>query len=112
KDEAAGLTITPAGTRRAGPASPTALDLDESERIRTLELDENAVADFHGMGFEPDPRLLPECVDPRRKEFLAQMLDTPEFRSLHTSTALNPAASAIAAGAFAEQFAALKKEEQ
>ena len=104
-------------------SSATALDLDEwelrrgrelladSERLRGLALCEGAVADFHASAFLPDPRLLDECADPRRREFLGQLFQTPEYRALHATTMLREAASAIAATAFAEQFAALKEEE-
>ena len=119
------LAITPTtGPPQPGPAaSPTALELDQwglrrgrevledSERIRQTGLDENAVADMHGAAFEPDPQLKEDCADPRRREFLAQLLQTPDYHALHASTMLNAAASAIAAASFAEQFAALNKEE-
>lgn len=103
-------------------ASPTALKLDEwalrrgrqlleeSDRLQGLPLDSDAVADFHGVAFEPDPRLHKSCVDPKRLEFLTQLLETPDYKSLHTSTMLNSLSSTIAATAFAEQYAALKKE--
>jgi uncharacterized protein with von Willebrand factor type A (vWA) domain len=119
------LEITPhEGDSSGGPASPTALELDgwglrrgrevleESERLQRLDLSAEAIADFHGCAFEPDPRPAPHCVDPLRHQFVQQLLQTPEYQSLHTSTLLHEAASAIAAAAFAEQFAALKKERQ
>jgi uncharacterized protein with von Willebrand factor type A (vWA) domain len=55
--------------------------------------------------------LLPACADGRRREFLAQLLETPDYQALHTLTLLDDTASAIAAAAFAEQFAGLKKED-
>jgi uncharacterized protein with von Willebrand factor type A (vWA) domain len=51
-------------------------------------------------------------VDPRRREFLAQLFETPEYHALHATTTLQEAASAVAATAFAEQFAALNKDER
>jgi hypothetical protein len=104
--------------------SPTALDLDEwglrrgqevlaeSPRLRQTGLDAFAVADFHAAGFEPEPVLLDACQDGRRHEFLAQLLQTPDYHALHTATQLDPLASSIAATAFAEQFAALNKEDE
>jgi uncharacterized protein with von Willebrand factor type A (vWA) domain len=104
--------------------SPTALDLDEwglrrgqevlaeSPRLQQTGLDGHAVADFHGAAFEPDPVLLKHCRDERRREFLAQLLQTPDYHALHAATQLDPLASAIAATAFAEQFAELKKGEE
>ena len=105
------------------PKSPTALALDEwglrrgrdlvaeSERLRKSGTDAFAAADFFGAAFEPEPKLMESCADPRRHEFLAQMLDTPEYRALHADTRLDDTAAAIAAGHFAEQFAKLKKED-
>src|SRR5437763_3858450 len=82
--------VQPISTHTLDPpaesASPTALDLDgwalrrgreirqESERIRPLDLDDHAVADFFGAAFEPDPKLLPACRDARRHAFLGQLL--------------------------------------
>jgi uncharacterized protein with von Willebrand factor type A (vWA) domain len=107
---------------RPKPASPTALQLDdwarrkghellkESDRLRDLKLDAHAVADFHGCAFEADPRLGEDCVDPRRRDFIEALLETPDYHALHQTTLLNAAASALATVAFAEQFAALKEE--
>lgn len=117
------ITSTTGPPQPRPAASPTALELDDwglrrgsdiladSERLQQTGLDENAIADMHGAAFEPDPQLKEDCADAQRREFLAQLLQTPDYHSLHTSTVLNAAASAIAATAFAEQFAALKKEE-
>ena len=103
--------------------SPTALAMDEwglrrgrdllaeSERMRDAGTDEYAAADFHAAAFDPDPQLLPACVEPRRLEFLAQLLDTPEYRSLHASTRLDDVAAGIASVHFAEEFAKLKAED-
>ena len=105
----------------AAGASPTALSVDEwglrrgrdllgeSERLRRATEDEFAAADFFTAAFVPDPQLLPTCADPQRREFLGQMLDTPDYHALHAATMLDDTASAIAATAFAEQFADLKK---
>ncbi|MBA4192806.1 MAG: hypothetical protein C0467_32990, partial [Planctomycetaceae bacterium] len=46
-----------------------------------------------------------------RHQFLAQLLDTPEYRALHTQTQLDDTAASIAAGHFAEQFSQLAKED-
>jgi len=119
------LSITPTEVYSpitSAPASSTVLELDdwgmrrgaevlrESERLQTLGLDESAIADFFGAAFEPEPRLHESCVDQLRHDFVRQLLETPEYNALHTSTLLNQAASAIATTSFAEQFAALRKE--
>src|SRR5262249_38024568 len=86
--------------------------LAESERLRELDVGAEATADFLGCAFEPEPRLLPGCSDPARHRFVAQLLETPDYKALHTTTVLNEAASAVAAVTFAEQFAEVKKEEE
>jgi uncharacterized protein with von Willebrand factor type A (vWA) domain len=105
-------------------ASPTALQVDawglrrgrdlvtESERLKKAGTDEFAAADFFGAAFDPDPRLVSvPCVDRRRQQFVAQLLDTPEYHALHAATRLDDTAAGIAATHFAEQFARLKQED-
>ena len=103
--------------------SPTALEVDawglrrgrdlvaESDRLRKAGTDEYAAADFFAAGFDPDPRLVEACTDPRRHQFISQLLDTPEYHALHAATRLDDIAAGIAAAHFAEQFARLRKEE-
>ncbi|VTU00876.1 Marine sediment metagenome DNA, contig: S01H1_S27396 (Fragment) OS=marine sediment metagenome GN=S01H1_64016 PE=4 SV=1: VWA_2 [Gemmataceae bacterium] len=103
----------------SGPASPTALVLDEwglrrgrdlvaeSDRLRAAGADALAAADYFGAAFDPDPALAPACADPRRHAFLARVLDAPEYRALRADTRLDDTAAAIAAAHLAEQFARL-----
>ncbi len=107
----------------AAAAGPTALVVDawglrrgrdlvaESDRLAATGTDAFAAADFFAAGFDPDPTLTPACTDRRRHQFLAQLLDTPEYRALHAATRLDDTAAGIAATHFAEQFAALEKGE-
>ncbi|MDB5313933.1 MAG: hypothetical protein JWO38_8135 [Gemmataceae bacterium] len=119
-----GAVVTPAGADPAPPpASPTARAVDawglrrgwdlvgESARLRAAGTDALAAADFFAAGFDPDPHLLPACTDPVRREFVAHLLETPEYRALHAATRLDDTAAAIAAAHFAEQFAKLRAEE-
>lgn len=121
---ASGVVIAPAATAAPhGDAGPTALEVDawglrrgrdlvaESPRLRDAGTGEHAAADFFCAAFDPDPRLRASCADPRRHRFLAQLLDTPEYRALHGATRLDDTAAGIAATHFAEQFAALEREE-
>jgi uncharacterized protein with von Willebrand factor type A (vWA) domain len=119
--------LTTSESASASPAqstNPTALEVDEwglrrgrdlvaeSERLQRLGTDALAAADFFCAGFEPEPKLTGGCIDPRRRQFLAQLLETPEYRALHADTQLDDTAAAIAAGHFAEEFAKLKKEDE
>jgi len=104
-------------------ASPTALQVDawglrrgrdlvaESDRLKKAGTDEFAAADFFSCAFDPDPKLAAECTNYRRHQFVAQLLDTPEYHALHASTRLDDTAAGIAATHFAEQFAQLRKED-
>ena len=121
----ASAAITPDAAEPAllADASPTALEVDawglrrgcdlvaESERLRKAGTDEFAAADFFTVAFDPDPQLAASCTDRRRHQFVAQLLDTPEYHALHAATRLDDTASGIAATHFAEQFAQLKKED-
>jgi uncharacterized protein with von Willebrand factor type A (vWA) domain len=114
----------PASSEREPPeeASPTALAVDawglrrgrdlvdESDRLQKAGTDAFAAADFFTAAFDPDPRLCAACADPLRREYLGQLLDTPDYRSLHTATRLDDTAAAIAAVHLAEQFARLARE--
>lgn len=119
-------TVASSGTSSAAAqtaAGPTALEVDawglrrgrdlvaESERLRACGTDEFAAADFFTAAFEPEPRLTEGCADPKRYQFVRQLLDTPEYRALHADTRLDDTAAAIAAGHFAEEFAKLKKQD-
>ena len=84
--------------------------LEESDRLRSLNIPKEAVVDFHAAAFEPDPRLNAFCVDDSRLKFLQQLMETNEFQGLHASTQMHSCASEIAATAFAEQFAAQSKK--
>jgi uncharacterized protein with von Willebrand factor type A (vWA) domain len=124
------LAITSSDVAKPNPpGSPTALKLDDwglrrgrdvlrdSERLQEClaglgdqERQAHSVADFHAAAFEADPRLQDACVDPLRLQFVRQLMETPEYHELRTSTVLNDVASEIAATAFASQYAKLHKE--
>ncbi len=120
-DPPAGPGILAPAPDKASPAdlSPTALAVDawglrrgrdlaaESDRLKAAGIDDYAAADFFWAAFDPDPRLLVDCVDPRRHRFLAHLFDTPGYRLLHTATRLDDTAAGIAAAHFAGQFAAI-----
>jgi uncharacterized protein with von Willebrand factor type A (vWA) domain len=115
--------LTPGELKPGVIASSTALIVDawglrrgrdliaESDRLRHVGTDEFAVADFFTAAFDPDPQLTPACMDERRREFVIQLLDTPEYRGLHAATHLDDTAAGIAAAHFAEQFSRLKDSE-
>ena len=108
-----------APTPKAQESSLTALKLDnwslrkgaellkESPRLRKLNLSSDAVADLHAAAFLPSPELEDSCRDPLRREFIQELLNTPAYQSLHSSTKLNTVAAEIAAVSFAEELSAL-----
>lgn len=112
------------GEASKDPASPTALDLDEWGRrrgtdllkdvrdLRDLQTSVDEAADFFGAAFEPDPHLLPKCEDRQRREYLQQLMETPEYKALHDSTQLDETASQLAATHFAIEWAKLKDKRE
>lgn len=98
------------GQDKMVPAGDDSLG-ERLERVHT-EQDELAAADFFGAAYLPDPDLAPACADKLRHEFVGELLQTPEYRALHTETTLDEAASEIAAAAFSRQFCELAKQEQ
>jgi uncharacterized protein with von Willebrand factor type A (vWA) domain len=71
-----------------------------------------AVADFHSAAFEPTPELATACEDERRQRYMRQLLETPEFQSLHQDTQLDELASEIAAGSFSQSYVTLCHQEE
>ncbi len=117
-------TVVMPSESAARPGSPTAFSVDawglrrgrdllaESERMRQARTDAFAAADFFTAAFDPDPRWHEApCNDRCRREFLGQLLDTPEYHALHAATRLNDTAAGIAAAHFAEQFAKLAQDD-
>ena len=81
--------------------------LEESPRLRKLNLSSACVSDLHAAAFLFDHELVESCSDPLRKQFIQELLSTPTYQSLHESTKLNAIASEIAAVSFGEQFSLL-----
>lgn len=110
-------------TPSAPRASPTVLQLDawairrgeqlleESPRLRDWKLDAYALADFHACAFESEVVLARDCADARRKAFLTTLLETSDYRALHTLTMLDETASELAAVALARQYRDLRNKE-
>lgn len=126
----AGAGIAEIGTGKpataGGPVelSATALLVDEwtarrgrellgaSERFAATGADEHAAADFFCAAFDPNPEPADAPADPRRAQFLANLLESPECQALRAATVHDGDASEIAATAFAEQFAELRKRDE
>jgi len=114
----------------APPTSPTALELDEWSIRRGAETLDNQIlgpilanledrdgaaftaADCLAAAFEPTPQLAENCADEIRGRFFGQLLETPEYQALHTETRLDPLASELAAGHFAQGYMSLVEQEQ
>jgi uncharacterized protein with von Willebrand factor type A (vWA) domain len=122
---------------RTEQLSPTALDLDdwsirrgqdvlaESEMIRgTLGFDGDVkkltyeqrktfnqlalqTADFHAAAFEPFPELAERPEDARLSGYMKALMETPEFKQLHSETQLDESASEYAAASFAQGWVKL-----
>jgi len=113
----------------AQPPSPTALVLDEWSIRRGAEASEGDVlgpiltghdreaaeataADCLAAAFEPNPQLAERCADETRGRYFRQLLETEEYHALHAETRLDPVASELAAGHFAQGYVALTEQEE
>lgn len=86
-------------------------DIAQGESL-AKDLDHNdpaAVTDFHTAYFQQVPILDEDgCVDPKRYEFIETLLETPEYKALHTQTQSNQLASRVAAAALAKEYEVLE----
>lgn len=107
------LAASAAPKRGAPPTNPNAMATDEWTDRRGFDLAAAAeipnvsaadLADFHAAAFDCEPVLRDDCADRRKLDFLAQLMETPEYQALRTSTMLDEAASAVAAVAIGHQF--------
>jgi uncharacterized protein with von Willebrand factor type A (vWA) domain len=104
------------------PPSPTALVLSEWERNKGKELsgsrgvsnrlDPLALADFFGAAFQSKPELAPNCLTPRRKQFIKDLLETPEFKKLHVDTQKRVYPSKMAAASISRQYLKLTDKDE
>lgn len=62
------------------------------------------VHDADAILFEPNPRLASNPANTARAEWLKQLMETEEYRSLHDATMLNPALSALGAKSLCDQW--------
>lgn len=135
----AGIDITEEGVDapKTTPPSPTALVLDRWDLQRGQDClaaspvlqaafpyvdmktltdvrrrTELALADIHAVAFQMDPQLAENPDDPRRAEYVRQLLETPEYQVLRQSTVLNDLASEMAATQFGVQYAELVKADK
>lgn len=117
-----------AGAGKAGPVPAHAVDVDlwgvrrgqeflngeYAESLEKLNLGDTpdarnaAGADLFAAAFEPEPELNESCTDAVRHEFLSRMVESPEYRSLHTQTMLDETCSELAATEFARQLSSLR----
>ena len=122
--DASHLSISTSEKSSPSITSATALVVDEWGMRRGRELlaeypqrlnprtSAEELADFHTAAFDPDPQLSPSCEDSHRRSFVEELLNSPDYQSLHTLTRLDDTSSTLAALSFAEQFHNLEKEEK
>ena len=75
-----------------------------SSSLRYIESDDErncVAADVLAAAWEPSPVFAESCSCPERQSFLSSLLQSKEYQSLHRDTALDDAASEIAAASFA-----------
>lgn len=77
-----------------------------AQKAETAQL----AADVFAAAFEPSVTLAERTIVPHRRDFLGQLIDTPDYQSLHARTMLDFDAAELAAAAFAQSYVALLKE--
>ncbi len=122
---------------QSAPASPTALDLDAWSLRRgeealqgdvlgpiltdgqyavtapdKLDAAAHTAADCLAAAFEPTPRLAERCADETKGRYFRQLMETEEYAALHADTRLDPVASELAAGHFAQGYTALCEQQE
>lgn len=88
---------------------PKKLRGESRKRFNDLSLQ---TADFHAAAFEPEHELAKRCENPRLHQYMQNLMQTPEFKALHSETCLDEAASEFAAAAFAKGWVTLCQQEE
>lgn len=119
-DVLTGPAAGPAGsTRPHRPTNPHAVVVDKwakrrgvdlLERYPDLTVNAQAAADFSAAAFEYAPELTEGCVDPQRQAFVADLLESPEYKALHERTMHDAQASEVAAYEWAKAFQSLQAD--
>ena len=86
--------------------------IQESPKLQQLALNQEEVADLHGLAFLPSPEFHEQSQDSVRRHFMEQLVQSHEFQLLKDSTRLNLIASQIAATAFGVELHHLKTKLQ
>lgn len=101
---------------KTAPPSKFALALDRwsqkaGERLARenpdgalARLGPEAAADFFGAAFEPEPALAENPLDRKRADYLAELLQTPDYQGLHEDSQADPLISEIAAASLAQSY--------
>ncbi len=120
------IGATPEDRQAAPTPSATALDLDQWSLRRgrdalagdvlgpilsDADRGELVAADCLAAAFEPAPRLAEHPADPTAGRYFRELLQTEQFSQLHQTTQLDPLASELAAGHFAQGLLALQNRE-
>jgi len=63
-----------------------------------------ATADFHAAAFEPNPQLADNPKNERISRYMRNLMETPEFQSLHAETQLDEMASEMATAHFSKAW--------
>lgn len=94
------------------PDDPTNPDWVEKGEFKEIREASSATADFLTAAFEPEHNFAENPKNKRIERFMKNLLDTPEFKELHTETCMDKEASELAAVSFAKQWVALKVQEE
>lgn len=102
------LVLDKWGRRRGAEVAMDQPDLAHGFREAGVDIS-TAMSDFYALAFEGEPQLEDGCLDGLRMTYIQQLVNTPEYRSLHTATMYNVAESEIAAARLAEGYLKLRE---
>jgi uncharacterized protein with von Willebrand factor type A (vWA) domain len=117
------VSAADSGGTVSAPESPHTFVIDKWGKRRAADLcadweankmdaiDTPIVADAHAALFDASPELAENPADKRRASWFQQLQETPEYRSLHAQTCLDPMLSGLAARSLCTQYVEYAKAE-
>jgi uncharacterized protein with von Willebrand factor type A (vWA) domain len=110
-------------TGQSQKTSETALSVDSwgmhrAEQLAAEQWNEDTqhdaltLADCHTALFEPEPQPAENCADKAKAQWFRELMETPEYHSLHNQTMLDDCMAELGTKSIADQFRAYADKEE